>query len=99
MSKTIFPATALRSTASFGGDLDLVAQLARAPSTVFGALLTWQMRANQRTRLAEMEPHRLEAIGIVSAVPQPVVLPSAARFRLHQPPPLPYARTRRPLLI
>ena len=64
MSKTIFPATALRSTASFGGDLDLVAQLARAPSTVFGALLTWQMRANQRTRLAEMESHRLEDMGI-----------------------------------
>ena len=64
MSKTIFPATALRSTASFGGDLDLVAQLARVPSTVFGALLTWQMRANQRTRLAEMETHRLEDMGI-----------------------------------
>ena len=64
MSKTIFPATTLRSTASFGGDLDLVAQLARVPSTVFGALLTWQTRANQRTRLAEMESHRLEDMGI-----------------------------------
>ncbi len=32
-------------------------------------------------------------------VPQPVVLPSRARLRLRQPPPLPYARTRRPLLI
>ena len=70
MSKTIFPATALRSTASFGGDLDLVAQLARVPSTVFGALLTWQMRANQRTRLAEMESHRLEDMGITSSEAQ-----------------------------
>ncbi len=33
------------------------------------------------------------------AVPQALALPSAARLRLHQPPPLPYARTRRPLLI
>ena len=32
-------------------------------------------------------------------VPQPVVLPSAARLRLRQPAPLPYVRTRRPLLI
>ncbi len=32
-------------------------------------------------------------------VPQPVVLPSGARLRLRQPEPLPYARTRRPLLI
>ena len=32
-------------------------------------------------------------------VPQPVVLPSGARLRLRQPAPLPYARTRRPLLI
>ena len=70
MSKTIFPATALRSTPSFGGDLDLVAQLARVPSTVFGALLTWQMRANQRTRLAEMESHRLEDMGITSSEAQ-----------------------------
>ncbi len=32
-------------------------------------------------------------------VPQPVVLPSGSRLRLWQPPPLPYAHTRRPLLI
>ena len=32
-------------------------------------------------------------------VPQLVVLPSGARLRLRQPEPLPYARTRRPLLI
>jgi hypothetical protein len=32
-------------------------------------------------------------------VPQPVILPTGARLRLQQPPPLPYARTRRPLLI
>ena len=64
MSKTIFPATALRSTPSFGGDLDLLGSVARAPSTVFGTLLTWQIRANQRTRLAEMESHRLEDMGI-----------------------------------
>ena len=32
-------------------------------------------------------------------VPQPMVLPSGARLRLRQPAPLPYARTRRPLLI
>ena len=33
------------------------------------------------------------------AVRQAVVLPSGARVRLRQPPPLPFARTRRPLLI
>ncbi len=33
------------------------------------------------------------------AVRQPVVLPSGARVRLRQPPSLPFARTRRPLLI
>lgn len=32
-------------------------------------------------------------------VPQPVVLPGGFRMRLRQPEPLPYARTRRPLLI
>ncbi len=32
-------------------------------------------------------------------LPQPVVLPSGARLQLRQPAPLPYARTRRPLLI
>ena len=32
-------------------------------------------------------------------VHRPVLLPSGARLRLSQPPPLPYARTRRPLLI
>ncbi len=64
MSKTMISATALRSTPSLGGDPGLVAQLARAPSTVFGTLLTWQMRANQRTRLVEMESHRLEDMGI-----------------------------------
>ena len=31
--------------------------------------------------------------------PEPVVLPGGLRFRLRQPPPLPYTRTRRPLLI
>jgi uncharacterized protein YjiS (DUF1127 family) len=50
-----------------GGDLDFVAQLARAPSAVFGTLLTWQVRANQRSRLAEMESHRLEDMGISPA--------------------------------
>ena len=38
--------------------------VARAPSAVFGTLLTWQMRANQRARLAEMESHRLDDMGI-----------------------------------
>ena len=51
----------------FGGDLDFVAQLARAPSAVFGTLLTWQVRANQRARLAEMESHRLADMGISPA--------------------------------
>ena len=32
-------------------------------------------------------------------VPRPGVLPSGARLRLRQPAPLPYTRTRRPLLI
>ena len=70
MSKTVNSAAnvvATRQSAPvIGGDLDFVAQLARAPSAVFGTLLTWQMRANQRTRLAEMEAHRLEDMGISS---------------------------------
>ena len=70
MSKTIFPATALPSTPTFGGNLGLLGSVARAPSTVFGALLTWQMRANQRTRLAEMESHRLEDMGITAGEAQ-----------------------------
>ncbi len=36
---------------------------------------------------------------LLPKVPQPVALPTGARLRLRQPPPLPYARTRRPLLI
>ena len=34
---------------------------------MFGTLLTWQVRANQRARLAEMESHRLEDMGISPA--------------------------------
>jgi uncharacterized protein YjiS (DUF1127 family) len=70
MSKTIFPAVAIHSTPSLGGDLGLLGSVARAPSTVFGTLLVWQMRANQRTRLAEMESHRLEDMGITSSEAQ-----------------------------
>ena len=64
MSKTIIPAAALRSSPSIGGDLSLLGAVARAPSQVFGTLLVWQMRARQRARLAEMEFHRLEDMGI-----------------------------------
>jgi len=67
MSKTIIPAAALRSTAAFGNDLGLLGSVAQAPSQVFGTLLVWQMRARQRARLAEMEPHRLEDMGITAA--------------------------------
>ncbi len=67
MSKTIIPAAALRSTAVFGNDLGLFGSVAQAPSQVFGTLLVWQMRARQRARLAEMEPHRLEDMGITPA--------------------------------
>ena len=70
MSKTVNSIASRQPAASFGGDLDLVAQLARAPSAVFGTLLVWQMRANQRTRLAEMESHRLEDMGITSSEAQ-----------------------------
>ncbi len=37
---------------------------------MFGTLPVWQMRANQRTRLAEMERHRLEDMGITSSEAQ-----------------------------
>jgi len=67
MSKSIYPAVAIRSTASLGGDLALLGSIARAPSAVFGTLLVWQSRANQRARLAEMESHRLEDMGITPA--------------------------------
>lgn len=64
MSKTMIPATALRSTPSFGGDLGLLGAVAQAPSQVFATLLTWQARANQRARLADMDSHRLVDMGI-----------------------------------
>ena len=67
MSKTVIPASALRHTPSLGADLSLLASVARAPSAVFGTLLTWQMRANERARLAEMEAHRLADMGIAPA--------------------------------
>jgi uncharacterized protein YjiS (DUF1127 family) len=70
MSKTMIPATALRSTPSLGGDLGPLGSIARAPSTVFSTLLVWQMRANQRARLAEMQSHRLEDMGITSSEAQ-----------------------------
>ena len=70
MSKTMNSVATRQPAPSFGGDLDILAQLARAPSTVFGKLLTWQMRASQRTRLAEMESHRLEDMGITSSEAQ-----------------------------
>ena len=63
MSKTMIPATALRSTPSFGGDLGLIGAVAQAPSRVFATLLTWQTRANQRARLSDMESHRLDDMG------------------------------------
>ncbi len=67
MSKTMIPATALRPTPSLGGDLGLFGNVAQAPSQVFGTLLVWQMRARQRARLAEMEPHRLADVGITAS--------------------------------
>ena len=65
--RRLYPAVAIRSTASLGGDLALLGSIARAPSAVFGTLLVWQSRANQRARLAEMESHRLEDMGITPA--------------------------------
>lgn len=67
MSKTMFPATALRSTPSFGGELGLLGTVAQVPSRVFATLLIWQARADQRARLADMERHRLEDVGITRA--------------------------------
>jgi uncharacterized protein YjiS (DUF1127 family) len=67
MSKTIIPAAALRSTPSFGHDLSLIGPVSQAASQVFGTLLVWQMRARQRARLAEMEPHRLADIGVTAS--------------------------------
>ncbi len=37
---------------------------------MFGTLPVWQMRANPRTRLAEMESHRLEDMVITSSEAQ-----------------------------
>jgi uncharacterized protein YjiS (DUF1127 family) len=67
MSKTIIPAATLRSGAVFGNDLGVLGSLAQVSSQVFGTLLVWQMRARQRVRLAEMESHRLEDMGIMPA--------------------------------
>lgn len=67
MSKTIIPAATLRSTPSLGSDLGLFGSVSQAPSQVFGTLLVWQMRARQRARLAEMESHRLEDMGITAS--------------------------------
>ena len=64
MSRSMIPATALRSTPSSGGDLGLVGAVAQAPSRVFATLLVWQMRARERARLAEMESYRLDDMGI-----------------------------------
>jgi len=76
MPKTLIPATALRSSASLGVDLGVLGSVSRAPSQVFGTLLVWQMRARQRARLAEMESHRLEDMGIT---------PSEARREARKP--------------
>jgi uncharacterized protein YjiS (DUF1127 family) len=67
VNSTVSFGAARQSAPVTGGDLDFVAQLARAPSAVFGTLLTWQVRANQRRRLAEMEFHRLADMGISPA--------------------------------
>ena len=64
MSKTMIPATALRSAPPLGGDLGLFGAVAQAPSRVFATLLVWQMRARQRARLAGMEAHRLDDMGL-----------------------------------
>lgn len=64
MSKTVNSAATRQPIPAFGGDLEFLAQLARAPSTVFGKLVDWQIRANERARLVEMESHRLEDMGI-----------------------------------
>jgi uncharacterized protein YjiS (DUF1127 family) len=64
MSKSTIPAVALRSNPSIAGDFGLIGALAQTPSQVFGTLLVWQMRARQRARLANLERHRLEDMGI-----------------------------------
>ena len=66
MSRSMIPATALRSTHSLGGDLGLIGAVAQVPSRVFATLLVWQMRTRERARLAEMEAHRLEDMGLTS---------------------------------
>ena len=66
MSRSMIPATALRSTPSLGGDLGLIGAVAQVPSRVFATLLVWQMRTRERARLAEMEAHRLEDMGLTS---------------------------------
>ena len=67
MSKTVNSLASRASGAAFGGDLELANRLAHVSSTVFGSLLLWQMRASQRARLARMEPHRLDDLGISAA--------------------------------
>jgi uncharacterized protein YjiS (DUF1127 family) len=67
MSKTFIPAAPMRSAPSFGHDLSLIGPVSQASSQVFGTLLVWQMRAHQRARLAEMEAHRLDDMGITPA--------------------------------
>ena len=64
MSKSIFPATAMRTTPDLGGDLGLLGAVAQAPSRISATLLLWHMRSRQRTQLAAMESHRLEDIGV-----------------------------------
>ena len=66
MSRSMIPATALRSTPSLGGDLGLIGAVAQVPSRVFATLLVWQMRTRERARLAEMEAHRLDDMGLTS---------------------------------
>ena len=64
MSKSMIPATALRSPPSLGGDLGLIGSVAQAPARIFATLIAWQMRARERTRLARMEAHRLDDMGL-----------------------------------
>ncbi len=45
----------------FGG---IATGLLRLPQTLVGTLLTWQRRANERGRLATLEPRLLKDMGI-----------------------------------
>ena len=68
MSKTVNATmnamTAQQPTATFGGDWNLSGLLARVSAAVFGTMVAWQVRANERAHLAAMEDHRLADAGL-----------------------------------